>query len=469
MARNTPYAETTLDDEGNVTQFGVGGYLVIPVVIVHRVTQQSWGGFLEYQSFIRFVPDLTQAILAVSDLKANYGVQALYIPITIDIEAGQLLLTLKQLFDVNPNSGETFTDGAILQFSGNSQTWNAADISIDEVATRQYVDDSIASLVDTAPDTLDTLNELAAALGDDPNFATTITNTISSLAEDLSPDVSDTPTPNPITGAMWLDTGSTGHLHMWDGEAWVQLTSDTPPYDEDSIAQKAAALVPPNTSNVHIDASAPSSPNVGDLWFDTSTTGDMFVWDGSTWIQCTNTYPFSDIKHLTDNDGLLFDGDYNSLANLPTIPTKLSDLQNDVGYTSGGGYGVWNSNETLSVSASGNTVSDTDTATIPSGTSVAHVDWTTVNSARNSGPFRFVINGTDLYIDDVATGGDPGETSGYAIVDFKHGHVLSYGGNNAGFHQVTSGQPITSFAIYIQHNDQDRGACSATATVLYDA
>jgi hypothetical protein len=33
-------------------------------------------------------------------------------------------------------------------------------------------------LVDTAPETLDTLNELAAALGDDPNFATTVTNSI---------------------------------------------------------------------------------------------------------------------------------------------------------------------------------------------------------------------------------------------------------------------------------------------------
>ena len=41
-----------------------------------------------------------------------------------------------------------------------------------------YVDTSIASLVDSAPGTLDTLNELAAALGDDPNFSTTITNSI---------------------------------------------------------------------------------------------------------------------------------------------------------------------------------------------------------------------------------------------------------------------------------------------------
>jgi hypothetical protein len=40
------------------------------------------------------------------------------------------------------------------------------------------VNAAVAALVDAAPGTLDTLNELAAALGDDPSFATTITNLI---------------------------------------------------------------------------------------------------------------------------------------------------------------------------------------------------------------------------------------------------------------------------------------------------
>lgn len=50
--------------------------------------------------------------------------------------------------------------------------------SIDGLATETYVDTKVAGLVDSAPDTLDTLNELAAALGDDPNFATTVANQI---------------------------------------------------------------------------------------------------------------------------------------------------------------------------------------------------------------------------------------------------------------------------------------------------
>jgi len=45
-------------------------------------------------------------------------------------------------------------------------------------ATTQYVTTAIGNLVDTAPSTLNTLNELAAALGDDVNFSTTVTNSI---------------------------------------------------------------------------------------------------------------------------------------------------------------------------------------------------------------------------------------------------------------------------------------------------
>ncbi len=45
-------------------------------------------------------------------------------------------------------------------------------------AQKNYVDSAIANLISSAPGTLDTLHELAAALGNDPNFATTITNQI---------------------------------------------------------------------------------------------------------------------------------------------------------------------------------------------------------------------------------------------------------------------------------------------------
>ncbi|ELO9369070.1 prophage tail fiber N-terminal domain-containing protein [Escherichia coli] len=47
-----------------------------------------------------------------------------------------------------------------------------------EMANAAFVRKLLAALVDSSPETLDTLNELAAALGNDPNFATTVTKAL---------------------------------------------------------------------------------------------------------------------------------------------------------------------------------------------------------------------------------------------------------------------------------------------------
>ncbi|EFJ5715082.1 phage tail protein, partial [Escherichia coli] len=47
-----------------------------------------------------------------------------------------------------------------------------------QIASTAFVMAAIAALVDSSPDALNTLNELAAALGNDPNFATTMTNSL---------------------------------------------------------------------------------------------------------------------------------------------------------------------------------------------------------------------------------------------------------------------------------------------------
>ena len=47
-----------------------------------------------------------------------------------------------------------------------------------QIATTAFVQTAVSNLIDSAPATLDTLNELAAALGDDPNFANTVATSI---------------------------------------------------------------------------------------------------------------------------------------------------------------------------------------------------------------------------------------------------------------------------------------------------
>jgi hypothetical protein len=64
----------------------------------------------------------------------------------------------------------------------NSSNWDAAyswgDHGVEGYATTSYVDTAVAGVVDSAPAALNTLNELAAALGDDANFATTTATNI---------------------------------------------------------------------------------------------------------------------------------------------------------------------------------------------------------------------------------------------------------------------------------------------------
>jgi len=102
---------------------------------------------------------------------------------------------------VTANSGASFANGA---FDRANAAYNTANNATDSwvrtqannaydtanaayawgnhasagYATTIYVSNAIANLVNSAPVTLDTLNELAAALGNDANFSTTITTTL---------------------------------------------------------------------------------------------------------------------------------------------------------------------------------------------------------------------------------------------------------------------------------------------------
>ena len=62
--------------------------------------------------------------------------------------------------------------------NGVTATTQSAGNNTTRVATTAFVTTAISNLVDSSPSALNTLNELAAALGDDANFSTTVTNSI---------------------------------------------------------------------------------------------------------------------------------------------------------------------------------------------------------------------------------------------------------------------------------------------------
>ena len=67
--------------------------------------------------------------------------------------------------DINLGGNPTTTT----QSAGNNTT---------RIATTAFVKTAIDATIDSAPGALDTLNELAASIGDDANFSTTVTNSI---------------------------------------------------------------------------------------------------------------------------------------------------------------------------------------------------------------------------------------------------------------------------------------------------
>ena len=73
---------------------------------------------------------------------------------------------------------KTYADGIVATATTALQSY-ADTAETDAVSTANaYTDTAVANLLDSAPGALDTLNELAAALGDDSNFAATVTSNI---------------------------------------------------------------------------------------------------------------------------------------------------------------------------------------------------------------------------------------------------------------------------------------------------
>jgi len=76
-------------------------------------------------------------------------------------------------------AGTTYATLASPALTGNPTTpTQAAGNSTTRLASTEFVSTAVANIVDSAPAALNTLNELAASLGDDVNFSTTVTNSI---------------------------------------------------------------------------------------------------------------------------------------------------------------------------------------------------------------------------------------------------------------------------------------------------
>lgn len=114
-----------------------------------------------------------------------------------------------------------------------------------QLATTAFVQTAVSNIVDSAPEALDTLNELAAALGDDPNFATTISTSIGLKAPIASPTFTGTPAaPTATVGTNTTQIATT---------AFVKAAVDAIP------AVDLSSVYP--VGSVYINASVSTNPS----------------------------------------------------------------------------------------------------------------------------------------------------------------------------------------------------------------
>ena len=174
-----------------------------------------------------------------------------------------------------------------------------------QLANKSYVDTQVSALVDSAPATLDTLNELAAALNDDANFATTVTNSLALKAPLASPALTGTPTAptasantnntqiattayvdSAVSGASgtYSNTNVDSHLNTSTASSGEVLSWNGSDYDW--VAQSSGGGG--GGASVTTSDAAPSSPSAGDLWYNTNA-GGLFVYyqdaNSSQWVE----------------------------------------------------------------------------------------------------------------------------------------------------------------------------------------
>ncbi len=130
------------------------------------------------QTTLQGLIDAVQADVDANELASDNAESALSTRLDT-LEADPTTATAVAAVQADVDANETASDAAETALSGRLDVLEA------DPTTKTYVDTQVAGLVDSAPGVLNTLDELAAALGDDANFATTITNSIAAVQADV--------------------------------------------------------------------------------------------------------------------------------------------------------------------------------------------------------------------------------------------------------------------------------------------
>jgi hypothetical protein len=80
---------------------------------------------------------------------------------------------------------------------------------------------------------------------------------------------------SPNTGDLWGDTSNGNEVKQWNGTSWVLYQ-----WGAQAVSFTAHAI---GGITITVSSTAPSSPNTGDLWYDSGNSYRLNQWSGSTW------------------------------------------------------------------------------------------------------------------------------------------------------------------------------------------
>lgn len=213
-----------------------------------------------------------------------------------------------------------------LDLTGKSVTVATATAGDNDttVASTAFVSTAIANLADSAPETLNTLNELAAALGDDANFSTTVTNSIALKAPLASPTFTGTLT---ASGLVYpTSDGTNGQVLTTDGSGTLSFADAAGGVDGIVSSADATAITIDSSENVGIATSLPRTrlnvqSSVGASSYTGAGPGDLIRASGSgqgNWIASEDDGAFAYFG--IDAGRAKFAGyNYTTVANMDVI------------------------------------------------------------------------------------------------------------------------------------------------------
>ena len=237
------------------------------------------------------------------------------------------------------------------------------------LATQSYVNTAVNNLLNGAPLVLDTLNELAAAIDNNPNFLTNVTAS--------------------INGKLALSGGTMTGALILNADPLTGLAAATKQYVDNAtnsivVSYNDLTNKPSLFSGSYNDlTNKPSIPdNLLDLNITDGTNGQFLTTNGQGNFTFSNVNfsnnsiigeeitfegtPSIDGTSITAFHPVAISGNYNNLVNKPNIPTAVSQLSNDSNYISSVDWAeVQNKPTFADVATSGSYINLTDKPSIP--------------------------------------------------------------------------------------------------------